>query len=305
MTFARQFLHDPTHFPTPSTPTRKKGHDLFIDLVGGPYVFRGLTQVQTRELLARYGGRATSTGTADSATVPVEARPLPETLFRPVETDGWEMHIDFDYQPDHLRMAGLWFLARVELQPTLSATLWTPDTLSLVDTSAFENLFRTLVAYRLLEMGGVLLHSAGLAREGDSEAAWLFPGRSNAGKSTLSALGRDAGLTLLSDDMNALIPADDGFITEQLPFAGDFGQIAPSRKSWPVKAILHPCKSQSNRLRPMTDSDRLAQLMVCSPFVNTNPHLYDRLIVNLLRIRKSLPGAWLDFSISGGFETLL
>src|SRR6185369_17923284 len=104
-------------------------------------------------------------------------------------------------------------------RPQLSAALWTSEDGLLVERGIFENLLRIVVAYHMLELGVVLLHSAALA---DERGAHVFFGPSGAGKSTISRLGSAAGRSVLSDDMNALRIADDAVVVEKLPFAGDF-----------------------------------------------------------------------------------
>ena len=120
-------------------------------------------------------------------------------------------------------------------------------------------------------------------------------------------LGLDAGLAVLSDDMNAVFPDESGsgFVTEQLPFAGDLGRTAGTRSHFPVQRIFQLNKGSSNKLDKVNDSDRLAMLMVCAPFINTNPHHYGKLLANLARLRSQVPGAQLTFDIDGGFEKLL
>jgi hypothetical protein len=105
--------------------------------------------------------------------------------------------------------------------------MWTSVEEPLKDViGVFENFFRLLVAYRLNEIGGALLHSAAVVRD---SRAYLFLGRSGAGKSTISKINQDAGLDVLSDDMNALVVENGRTLVEKLPFAGDLGQTAERR----------------------------------------------------------------------------
>jgi len=66
-----------------------------------------------------------------------------------------------------------------------------------------ESALKVLLAARLAEAGGLLVHGVALAWRG---RAALFTGPSGAGKSTLGALGRRAGLELLSDELVAVWP---------------------------------------------------------------------------------------------------
>jgi hypothetical protein len=301
MSFGEQFLHYPDLFPARGSRELWDDGSLLIDFIGGPYRFSGLCETQIQAIQERFGERCRIDDNIEPAAETAVFQ-VPDNEFRTFDMRGWEMRIDFDYQPNQIRMAGWRFMARIGLMPNIQTAFWTPDDADIVATSAFENLFRTIVAYRIVELGGVLLHSAGVA---DETGAWLFIGRSNAGKTTLSRLSLEAGLTVLSDDMNAVFPNGAGFVTEQLPFAGDLGQTLGSGRRYPVRAIYHLEKGDHNTVTPVADHDRLARLMVCAPFTNTNPHVNAALLDNLDQMRQAIPGAQLTFSLEGGFEPLL
>ena len=56
----------------------------------------------------------------------------------------------------------------------------------IANLGVIDNFLRVLVAYRALALDGVMLHSAGLVFDG---RAFVFPGCSNAGKTTLTPQG--------------------------------------------------------------------------------------------------------------------
>jgi hypothetical protein len=70
-----------------------------------------------------------------------------------------------------------------------------------------ENVIKVLLAAWLAERGGLLIHGVGLVHEG---RAALFVGHSGAGKSTLGGLWREAGGTVLADELVAVWPGPDG-----------------------------------------------------------------------------------------------
>ena len=100
----------------------------------------------------------------------------------------------------NVRIAGKNFLTELTLQEDIRAEIW----LSEADEEfmfVFENMFRVLAAYRLMQLGGCIMHSACIARDGK---AYMMLGHSGAGKSTFSKQALDAGWEVLSDDMNAV-----------------------------------------------------------------------------------------------------
>ncbi len=302
MRFAEAFLHETGSFPRDRSGTTWGQQHIAIDFLGGPYVFEGLNPAQTDVVAQRFAKLVRDAAALSTQAIHTHIFKLPESCFKTIDTRNWEYHLDFDYQEDHIRIAGLRFLAIIQLKPHIEAWMWTPDDEQLVSNSGFENIFRVIVAYRLLAQGGMLLHSAGLT---DNEKAWLFIGRSGAGKSTISKLGERAGLTILSDDMNAIVFQDGTYVTEQLPFAGEHGQTALTRGKFPVQAIHYLQKSSTNALEDTPAAKRLAELMVCSPFTNTDPYRYADLAQNLATLRENVSGGHLKFRLDGGFQQLL
>ncbi|WP_167509440.1 hypothetical protein [Corallococcus llansteffanensis] len=70
-----------------------------------------------------------------------------------------------------------------------------------------ETVLKVMLASALAKRGGLLIHGVGLSR---GERAALFVGASGAGKSTLGALWREAGGTVLADELVAVWPAEGG-----------------------------------------------------------------------------------------------
>ncbi len=302
MQFGKEFLRHAGDFPQDRQGTPWGKENIAIEFLGGPYVFSGLNPAQ-RKVIGRRFSDLLCTAPADCPP-PVHTRiyKLPETCFKTIDTRDWEYRLDFDYRRKELRIAGLRFVAHIQLEPRLEAWMWTPDDKNLVANSAFENIFRVIVAYRLLARGGMVLHSAALARD---DKAWLFIGRSGAGKSTIAKLGENAGMNILSDDMNAIVLEHGRYLTEQLPFAGEHGQTALTKGRFSVQAVYYLQKSQRNGLEETAAAQRLAQLMVCSPFVNSDPYRYAVLAQNLAALRNKVGGGNLEFRLEGGFQECL
>lgn len=302
MNFAEKFLRQADSFPHRRQGTPWGEERIAIGFLGGPYVFDGLNQVQAKTISRRFSGLVCAVPAENSPAIHTHICKLPEIHFKTIDTRDWEYRLDFDYQQQHLRIAGLRFAAHVQLEPRIEAWMWTPDDEKLIANSAFENIFRVIVAYRLLAQGGMVLHSAGLAQD---KKAWLFIGRSGAGKSTISRLGESTGLSILSDDMNAIVLQDEQYLTEQLPFAGEHGQTALTKGKFSVQAVYYLQKSEQNRLKETPAAKRLAELMVCGPFVNSDPYRYAVLARNLAALRKKIGGGNLEFRLDGGFQKLL
>lgn len=319
MGFGETFLVFPDLFPTRRGGEAWGTRTLHIDFVGGPYRFCGLDDRQVEACRERFGDLAIPIDPNDlhhrsepAAAVEVSLFRAGPQEFHPADTRGhWNYTFDLDFHPETVRLAGVDFMGRLDRstadgEATWRPTLWTCQAEGVAFQCLFENFFRVIVAYRLLDLGGVLLHSAGIASRG---VAHLFLGPSGAGKSTISRLGLASGRTVLSDDMNALCPPEDSLDgatprVEKLPFAGDLGRTPTPRDSYPL-ATLNRLRQGPDALNPLPTASALASLVACAPFVNGDPHRLDTLMGNLQRILHTFPAHELTFSKDGTFWPLL
>jgi hypothetical protein len=318
MSFGARYLRHPERFPAAPRGEAWGGCELTLDLPGGPYHLKGLSAAQEEALRATFPGSlrtagvaATSTGSGPLSTP--TPTPIPILLLRSaaaeflaVDTRGWEYALDFDWAPATVRLAGLGLAGRIDWRPELGGALWTHEDGGERFPGVFENFLRVLVAYRLLDLGGAVLHSAGVVRDG---AAFLFLGRSGAGKTTVARLSQAQGAEVLSDDLNALCAgaAGAGCAVLKLPFTGDLGERRAVRPAVPLGALLRLVQDTADAITPLSRAETLACLLACAPFVNVDPHRRERLEEVLLDLAAAAaPRAFaLRFSLQGGFWSIL
>jgi hypothetical protein len=302
MTFGAAFLHQPDLFPARRAGAAWGASTVTIDLPGGPYWFSGLNPVQVEAVRARFGAYLKEDAGAAVETLVFR---MAEEECREIDTRGWEYGLDLDPTPAAVRLAGLRLAGRLDWRPGLSGALWTPDAGSEAFAGIFENFFRVLTAYRLLELGGVLVHGAAVASAGRSVLAL---GRSGAGKTTFSRLALERGAEVLSDDLNALRRTAAGTVVEKLPFTGDLGDSASPAGRFPLAALLRLEKSPDDELVPLGRAEAIGLLLACSPFVNVDPHRREALLANLATLLPAAgdPPAWaLRFNLAGGCWPIL
>lgn len=302
MTFAKRFLHVPDLFPA-----RRSGHrwgttDLCVDFAGGPYVFRGLSDCQAAILEDRYQdldcGETDESNVVEILVFKADAGDFREP--EPIPARPYAM--DLDCRPASVRIAAESLMGLLFLSP-LRAALWTSvETPTPQVIAVFENFFRLVVAYRLNQLGGVLLHSAGVLRE---SRAYLFLGRSGAGKTTISRICQAAGLEVLSDDMNAVLPAAGGAVVEKLPFAGDLGQTGKRVGGGDLAALFRLEQAPEHTLKPLAEPEAVALLVSCSPYLNADPHRTDRLLHNARYLLRGCTANALAFRPDPDFWKLL
>ncbi|RWX52452.1 hypothetical protein VU01_10116 [Candidatus Electrothrix marina] len=136
-------------------------------------------------------------------------------------------------------------------------------------TSVIENFLRILTAHQALSLKGLVLHSAGLVYD---DLAFIFSGRSNAGKTTLTRKAYQHGARVLSDDINVLLPEGEGYRAYAVPFTGEFGRTLEhqgGQESYPVAGIILLEQGDGIRTEKVKNSDAVAALLAGCPFVNT------------------------------------
>ena len=138
------------------------------------------------------------------------------------------------------KVTGINFEADLALQTSAVSSLSVFHEHELAQANVIENYLRIFSAHRVLQQGGVVLHSAGLVFD---DKAYIFSGKSNAGKTTLTRKAYRIGARVLSDDINLLLPSEDGknFDAYAVPFSGEFGRTLDhtgSNESYPVAGII-------------------------------------------------------------------
>lgn len=300
MSFGEAFLQLPDLFPARHAGEPWGDDALSLDLPGGPYRCHGLDRSQHATVLRRFGSWI-----ADAeleAVAEIEIFRAANEDFRPIPARGWTYSIDFDHSPASVRLAGLRFMARLDLEAGLRTALWTSEGSGSEFEMVFENCLRCVVAYRVLELDGVLLHSAGAV---DGARAHVLFGRSGAGKTTAARQSLAAERTVLSDDLNAVLPGQGGFVAASLPFSGELGSSSPPHTTAPLAGLYRLEKRAVDTLQPLSRAQALASLVSCSPFVNHDGFRVDRLLGTLQSVVDTVPVSSLGFNLDGGFWRLI
>jgi serine kinase of HPr protein (carbohydrate metabolism regulator) len=148
--------------------------------------------------------------------------------------------------------------------------------------------------YILARRHGALLHAAGIDINGKG---YIFPGKSGAGKSTITrqfaALG-DTGL--LSDDRIVVRKIEGGFKAYGTPWPGEAG-IALN-KSVPLAGIFFINHGSANRIREITPKEALARLLPVTSIPWYDREVMDRILTFCEDLISSVPIYELDFKPS-------
>ncbi|HEV8581345.1 MAG TPA: hypothetical protein VGX68_19945 [Thermoanaerobaculia bacterium] len=290
MSFGGGFLRFPDLFPGRRSGEAWGGRSVTLDVAGGPYLFTGLSAAQEEAVHGKFAGLCCETPAEGAVATGVFRAPAAD--FLEFDLRGWEYALDMEHSPNSVLLAGLRLMARLDWTPALSGGLWTSEAAGEEWTSVFENYLRVLTAYRLLEEGGAVLHSAGIS---DGTSAWLLLGPSGAGKTTSSRLCLAQGGMVLSDDLNAVLPSGPRVV--RLPFTGDLGERSGGPASYPLAAVLRLVQGPEDHLRAVSPAAALAGLVAAAPFVNRDPWRREMLLGLLERLARSVPSYELTFSL--------
>ncbi|HBY07432.1 MAG TPA: hypothetical protein DEH22_06470 [Chloroflexi bacterium] len=148
--------------------------------------------------------------------------------------------------------------------------------------------------------GGVLLHAAGIVRDGQ---AYLFLGHSGSGKTT-ACRASQADHIILNDDLVLLLPETDHWQAYGTPFWNPT-QVQPSAQSAPVAGIYLLVQSKQVFTRPITRGRGLAALISNVPVIPQDPLRSLRLFEILSQIQQITPVSELHFLPDNSFWNVI
>ncbi len=223
-----------------ATPPHWGSRSLYIQLPAVTIRFYGLSRSQRDSLIEGYPGFVSQ------KAVPVDIECQVYRLERLPKLCSSELTFDGQYAPKkvrdknvgHLSITGFNFEADLTLDTSGESSLGVVEEKALAYADVIENYLRIIAAHKVLDHKGVVLHSAGLVFDED---AFIFSGRSNAGKTTLTRKAHKAGARVLSDDINLVLPGKVGYEAYAVPFTGEFGRTlehAGGKEYYPLAGII-------------------------------------------------------------------
>lgn len=272
---------------------------LSIEFAGARYRFAGLTPNQTDRVRSRFGALLCTDDARPQVSTDVHFNPN-RAAFMPPPAGPVEYEIAIAHDAQRIAVAGIGFTANIDRAP-FRAQMQT----CLEDDwflGAFENLFRALAAYQVFGDGGLIMHSAAFT---EGSRGFLFCGRSGAGKTTLCRLADELELNILSDELNAVTPADGSFELLAMPFAGDFGGIPKPHPPYPLTGLLGLQQSDSPALYPCSKAEAVSRIVASCPYVNSDPLLIDELASRVERLIEQVPLRILGFAKNTRFWSVL
>lgn len=164
---------------------------------------------------------------------------------------------------------------------------------------ALDSLLRVFLSWQLLEHQGFLLHAATVIRDG---RAYVFTGRSGAGKSTVASLSPQG--SVLTDEISLLRRENGIWRAYGTPFWGDF-KAAGLNSSAPVAGIFRLLQSPENRVAALRPMAILRTLLPNVLFFSAQAESTRALLEILSRAATEIPGYNLSFRKNPTFWEVL
>lgn len=162
---------------------------------------------------------------------------------------------------------------------------------------AVENTLRVVFAWRAAQAGGILIHSAGVRRNGES---YLFFGPSGAGKTTISTLCPPGDV--LHDDLCVVFPSGGRYVAIGFPFLGDDRKhLTLHQEVNPVAGFYRLVQSPRVALERIRGARGAGEITGSLPFVTEQQDTGGTALRNVARMVETVPVFRLSFRKDASF----
>jgi hypothetical protein len=168
--------------------------------------------------------------------------------------------------------------------------------LLMAPNSSIENFLRVLYSWRCIYEDALLVHSAGVIKDGK---AFVFFGPSRSGKTTITCLSLDH--TVLSDDLVIIKKRNGAYKVYGVPFRGDMPEAPRTNARANLYGLFRLKKDTRHFTKPLGHSQAVAELISCVPFVMEDPIMSQRVIDICTDLVASVPVKELHFRRDKGF----
>jgi len=164
-----------------------------------------------------------------------------------------------------------------------------------------DNFLRTIFAWLCVMNDALLLHSAGVIRDG---LGYVFFGPSGAGKTTTSRLASKSG-HVVSDDLVIISCGANKCTLHGVPFKGELSEAPRANQQAPLKGLYRLRQDTSHYLEPIPHIKAVADLVAASPFIVREKQLSEQLMKVCSKIAKCVPVQQLHFKRDDGFWEII
>lgn len=160
---------------------------------------------------------------------------------------------------------------------------------------ALDSLIRILLTVALLPRQGFLLHAASIVRDG---RAYVFMGRSGAGKSTVASLSPEG--SVLTDEISLIRFEQDTWSAHGTPFWGEF-RAAGHNQNYPIAGIYCLTQAPEDEVIPLKPKELLRAMLPCVLFFSPEQKANEALLNILMKFVHEAPCYRLRFRKDAAF----
>jgi hypothetical protein len=226
------------------------------------------------------------TGQAPAVTLTVQVRP--GARFVPIEPGPWVMNVT--HHAGRIMFESYLEAGEADLNKGSGQVVMAPE-------GSLENFLRVVYAWLCLRGGGLLLHAAGVIRDG---CGYAFFGPSGAGKTTTTRLSQDVA-QVLSDDLVIIRRRDGRYVLCGVPFRGEMVEAPRLNAQAPLIGLYRLRKDQRHAVEPLSMAEGVAELVAAAPFVVADRAAAAELMNVCSALMAAVPVRALHFRRDDGF----
>lgn len=158
---------------------------------------------------------------------------------------------------------GIWSLERGDFRAEWNPALGRGKIRQTANPYSIDAVLRIVHSLVLAQQGGFLLHAASAVRNG---RAFLFTGRSGAGKTTISRLA-PPDATLMTDEISYVrraegssAEAEEGYAAYGTPFTGELAKLGENVKA-PIATLYLLAQGAENRVEAVSEAEASRALL--------------------------------------------
>jgi hypothetical protein len=188
------------------------------------------------------------------------------------------------------RQAGRWSLERGDFRAEWDPSSRRGTIRQSANPYSIDSVLRIVHSLVLARQGGFLVHAASAVRNG---RAFLFAGRSGAGKTTISRLA-PPDATLLTDEISYVRKAGSNYVAFGTPFTGELAKVGEN-VSAPIAAVYLLSQGPENRIEPVGNAEAGRVLLENILFFAKDPELVQLVFASACEFCACVPVRRLTF----------
>lgn len=152
--------------------------------------------------------------------------------------------------------SGRWLMERGDFRAEFDPATARGRILQTLSPYSLDSVLRVVHTLLLARKGGFLVHASSGIRNG---RAFLFPGVSGAGKTTIARLA-PPDVALLTDEISYVIPQDGAYFAVGTPFFGELARVGENLRA-PVECVYLLAQGPENKIEPVSRAEAVRGLL--------------------------------------------